>query len=226
MRLYAYMDVDAYQALLRDGRIVGSPEHSVFYPEFASAYGWLSDVMRARIGEAPEGCHPRWPVFAWALHNGLTPLAYDREIGHPDSDDPITADFLVGFDVSEEAHLLSDFDDWHFVLNNWFLPSCGSASEDLAGDGEAFDALCERHGCNPYVGECPPEVETARRSNWERIFDHPYENGCAQATLWELRAEWVFLVKARRDTAIRRDHTVVQCSMGADILAAQSEIQS
>ncbi|MBY3155341.1 DUF3841 domain-containing protein [Rhizobium laguerreae] len=202
MRLFAYMDSDAYQALLRNGRIIGSPEHSGFQ-DFAPAYGWLSDVMRGRIGQAPDGCHPGWPVFAWAIRNGLTPLAYDRENEHPKSDEANGASFLVGFDAPDGSCLLSDFDDWHYVLNNWFLPSCGSAAEDLAGEVEAFEALCERRGCDPYRGEGPPEVESARRANWERIVDFPDVNGSAQATLWELKAEWVFLAKARSYSAVK-----------------------
>lgn len=205
MRLYHYMDAEAYEAMNRSGRLVGSPAHSP-YPEFAFAYAWLADVMRRRIGPAPEGCDATWPVFTWALHNGLSPLAYDREQDRPGSEDPNDAGFLVGFDVPDGAYLLSDFDDWHFVLNNWFLPSCGSAIDDPDNEGDAFDDLCRRHGCEPYglfdEANSVPEVEAARRANWERIVDHPHDNGSVQATLWELRAEWVFLVKARRYHAI------------------------
>lgn len=204
MRLYHYMDADAYEALTRDGRIVGSREHSP-YPEFAPAYGWLSDVMRRRIGNAPDGCHPDWPVFAWALHNGLSPLTYDLEQDRPLSEDPNDASFLVGFDAPEGSYLLSDFDDWHFVLNNWFLPSGGSSSEEKV-EYDAFDALCKQHDRSPYGcdGLAPvPEVEAMRQANWERIVDHPYDNGSVQATLWELRSDWVFLVKARRHHAIK-----------------------
>lgn len=204
MRLYHYMDRDAYETLNRDGRIVGSPEHSP-YPEFATAYGWLADVMRRRLGNAPDGCHTDWPVFVWALHNGLSPLAYDREHDRPRSEDPNDASFLVGFDVPEGSYLLSDFDDWHFVLNNWFLPSGGSLVDET-DESDAFEALCKRHDRSPYGhdGLPPvPEVESMRRANWERIVDHPYDNASAQASLWELRAEWVFLVKARRHHAIK-----------------------
>ncbi|MDW9481928.1 DUF3841 domain-containing protein [Sinorhizobium meliloti] len=204
MRLYHYMDADAYEAMNSTGRLVGSPAHSS-YPEFAFAYGWLADVMQRRIGPAPEGCHSRWPVFTWALHNGLSPLAYDREQNHAGSEDPNDAGFLVGFDPPEGAFLLSDFDDWHYVLNNWFLPSGGSA-DDSAEEGDAFEELCQRHGCSPYRfdGDVDtPEVEAARRANWERIVDYPHDNGSVQATLWELKAEWVFLVKARRFHAIK-----------------------
>jgi hypothetical protein len=206
MRLYHYMDADAYEAMTQEGRIVGSPAHSS-YPEFSIAYAWLANVMRRRIGPAPEGCHETWPVFTWALHNGLSPLAYDREQDCPGSDDPNEAAFLVGFDVPEGSYVLSDFDDWHFVLNNWFLPSEGSSSDDPNGEGDAFDELCRRHGCEPHGffddATINSEVEAVRRSNWERIVDRPHDNGSVQATVWELKAEWVFLVKARRYHAIK-----------------------
>ena len=206
MRLYHYMDTDAYEAMIRTGRLVGSPAHSP-YPEFAFAYGWLADVMHRRIGPAPEGCNATWPVFSWVLHNGLSPLAYDREQNSPGSEDPNDAGFLVGFDVPDDKYLLSDFDDWHYVLNNWFLPSCGSAIDDPDCEGDRFEELCRRHGCESYglfdEASSIPEVEAARRANWERIVDYPHDNGSVQATTWELRSEWVFLVKARRYHAIK-----------------------
>jgi hypothetical protein len=204
MRLYHYMNADAYEAMIREGRITGAPDHSPF-PEFAMAYRWLTDVMRSRLGEPPSGCHPEWPVFTWAIHTGLSPLAYDFEQSFPGGDDCDDSSFLIGFDVPEGQYLLSDFDDWHFVLNNWYLPSVGSSVYE-SEDGNAFEALCKLHDRDPwgYDGKPPvPQVEAMRRSNWERIVQHPYENGSAQATLWELRADWVFLVKARRHHAIK-----------------------
>ncbi|MCZ7862809.1 DUF3841 domain-containing protein [Agrobacterium salinitolerans] len=206
MRLYHYMDADAYEAMIRTGRLVGSPAHST-YPYLAFAYGWLADVMRSRIGPAPEGSNETWPVFTWAQRAGQSPLAYDSKHNRPRSEDPNDAGFLVGFDVPDGAYLLSDFDDWHYVMTNSFLPSGGGESDEADVENNRFKELCELHGCNPYCDfdEEPiiPEVQSARRVNWKRIVDHPYDSGSVQATVWELKAEWVFLVRARRYHAIK-----------------------
>jgi hypothetical protein len=210
MRVYHYLETGAYEALRRTGWIVGSPKHSEYAnsDQFERAYGWLANVMERRIGPAPSHCHPGWPVFGWVLHNGMTPLEYDRFREKPRSGDRCDASFLVGFDVPDGSYVLSDFDDWHFVLNNWFLPSCGSALDDVVGETEAFDILSERYGYDrtgsPGANGRADEVEAVRRSNWERIVDRPYENASVQATVWELKWEWVFLVKARRRRAVTR----------------------
>jgi hypothetical protein len=79
---------------------------------------------------------------------------------------------LLTVDVPEHAVLLSDFDYWHVVLN----------------DGDLIF----------------PDSETAvysekeKQKSWEKIFDieHCYdgeidEYPTTQATLWEIRQEWV-----------------------------------
>jgi hypothetical protein len=219
------MESDAYEALRRVGHIVGSPEHSVFndLDQFVTAYGWLADRMATRIGPAPAHCNPRWPVFGWAEHNGQSALEYDRQRELPGHDDTTDAPFLVGFDVPDGSYLLSDFDDWHFVLNGWFLPSCGSDVEDDGGETDAFYALCERHGydttCAPGPAGPVDAVETMRRSNWGRIIECPNQYGSVQASMWELRWDWVFLVKARRDTAILKRNPVVKFSVATNTLA-------
>ena len=193
MKLYHYMDAAAYGALLADGRITGSKVHSTF-PEFEQPYAWLAEVMRKRIGDAPSHADPDWPVFAWHSHDGLDPVAYDRR-----SEDE--SELLVGFDVPEGRYLLSDFVDWHFVLNGWYMPSCGADDDAGSTESDAFDEMCKAAGYDIWTAgpDGPaPEVEAARRRQWERVVDHPHATDPAQATLWELRLEWVFFVKVRR----------------------------
>lgn len=199
MRLYSYMDYDAYKALLTNGSIVGSPKHSD-YQEFEQAYGWLANAMDQRIGMAPVHCNPQWPVFAWSLHDGLDPLVYDKE-----STD-IHADFLVGFEPPEGSYLLSDFDDWHFILNDWFLPSCGSDDDAGMEEMHIFDNHCAAAGYDKFgrPGKSGPsaEIEAMRRSHWGRIIDFPLSSGSVQASLWEIKKEWIFLVRARTHNGI------------------------
>nr|WP_250808627.1 DUF3841 domain-containing protein [Neorhizobium tomejilense] len=199
MRLYHYMDSPAYSALMSTGSLVGSPSHSPF-PEFAAAYGWLAGEMRNRIGDAPGHANGAWPVFAWAMHEGMNPVSYDHD--HPEHG----GDLLVGFEVPEGSYVLSDFDDWHYILNNWYLPSTGSSDDETASAESAeFDRRCEEAGYDIWMpgerGTCP-DIETMRRRHWNRVVELPHLSGSVQATLWELKAEWVFFVRARTWKAI------------------------
>jgi hypothetical protein len=199
MKLYHYMDRPAYAALIRCGTMVGEPDHSP-YPDFAEAYRWLAGQMRDRICEPPPHAHRDWPVFSWHSHEGMEPVRYDIE--HPEQD----GDLLVGFDVPEGAYMLSDFDDFHFVLNGWYFPSTGSEGDDTAtAESDHFDRICAEAGYDlwsPGDKGLDPAVEEMRMRHWSRIVDFPMSSGSVQATSWELRAEWMFLVRARRYSAI------------------------
>lgn len=198
MRLYKYMEVDAYKALLAQGHLVGSPEHSPF-PDFENAYGWLAGMMEQRIGKSPEHANSKWPVFAWATRHGHDPLRFDS-VGNDDK-----SPLFVGFDVPDGKYVLSDFDEWHYVLNNWYLPSMGSYVEDDGGESDRFDAMCEAAGYTTWTpgprGVCA-EVEELRSRHWGRVVDHPDQSGTIQATLWEVRLEWMFLVRVKKGKGI------------------------
>ena len=86
---------------------------------------------------------------------------------------PIT---LLTIDVPEKHILLSDFDYWHFVLNDIPLR--------FSKDGK--------------IENCS---ETEKLKSWEKIFDTTYRiegDGdtpmSTQAVLWEIKKEW--LIKA------------------------------
>lgn len=194
MKLYHYMDAAAYRSLNENGYVIGSPEHSTF-PDFAEAYAWLADVMADRIGPAPQHAHPRWPVFSWHLHNGLDPVAYDAVMEYEDK-----TGLLVGFDVPDDLCVLSDFDDWHYILNGWYLPTYGIDEPAADKECEDFDARCKTAGYDlwtPPAKGPDPDVERMRRKNWKRVVDYPTANGSVQATTWELRLDWMFFVRVR-----------------------------
>lgn len=77
--------------------------------------------------------------------------------------------------------LLSDFDNWHYVLNDWYLSSTWN-EKDWENEESWFDSL-------------PQDIQKQKMlESWERIFDiEPYETDFAakgkfvQATFWKLR---------------------------------------
>jgi len=94
-------------------------------------------------------------------------------------------DTCIEVDIPEENVLLSDEEDWHFVLNDWFY--------SVAKSEEEYDRLQSKY-------ESLPEEEKGkvREKSWERIFEvEPidtdwHRQGCyVQAVFWELRLSQV-----------------------------------
>lgn len=95
-------------------------------------------------------------------------------------------------DLDPQEILLSDFADWHFPLNDFFLPLDETESEQF--DREEREA---GYDCR---GPRPEPLQSRVLTSWERIFDFTRE--CRdwrgrfrardiQATFWELRMEHV-----------------------------------
>lgn len=87
--------------------------------------------------------------------------------------------------------LLSNVEDWHFVLNRWYL----SRSEAEA-EAEAFDADLAANGI-PYGWPYPEPFQSHVMDSWPRIFDldqtgrepawtHDPKHLGIQATFWRL----------------------------------------
>lgn len=124
--------------------------------------------MRARVGATPEGVE--FPVWAWYQWEGKRKRPDMRCHGRcSEKGIPIV---LLTVDVPTEKVLLSDFDYWHMVLNDWAL---------------VF----------PFVPKAKYS-EAVKRKSWENIFDiecsyDGEDEHClsTQATLWEIKQEWV-----------------------------------
>ncbi len=182
MRLVTIQDKAAYDELCATGVLRCKAELAEWLSEdsFKAAYDWLVKQMKKRIGEPPNGV--RYPIWAWhSLDNRTTKVDLRRSEFNNYSGEH----YILTIDVPGEQVLLSDEENWHFVLNNWFLS--GAKSEKDFDKAEAwFDSLP------------PDERQQVKEKSWEGIFDiTPLENdfhrqGCfVQATFWELCREQV-----------------------------------
>ena len=87
---------------------------------FREPYQWMTSQMKDRIGPAPSGV--TYPVWAWYQWEGVRkrpdmrtqPMKSFRE------EMPVA---LITADIPDDRVQLSDFDTWHYVLNNWVLDS-------------------------------------------------------------------------------------------------------
>ncbi|TLS52392.1 DUF3841 domain-containing protein [Paenibacillus antri] len=95
--------------------------------------------------------------------------------------------------------LVSNFSTWHHVLNYWYLPSSQEDFETF--DKEMKQKLTENNV--KYVDRKllkDHNYHDKIKKSWDLIFDldfyflfvnEPKEQSAIQATLWEIKIEWV-----------------------------------
>ncbi len=168
--LWTVQALEAYEVLERTGVLYGTRERIMF--EDGRAYGWLCNQMKIR-GILPEENGETFPIWAWYKLEGKEPdLRALQEL----SED---GQRLVALElrVSHDRVLLSDFDLWHYVLNDWYVAATEEEDERFQKFGHFFN----QH----------------RQNTWPRIFkvgDWKFldfygitnENEYVQGTLWHI----------------------------------------
>lgn len=180
LTMYTLQTHDAYETLARDGVLVGDP--SLGWPEFQEAYTWMLRQMDQRLPGPQGGLLWLWPT---ATHERLRDDARH---------DP--GNVLLTVRVAQARVLLSDFLDWHVVLNRSLhvplLP--GESNEEWEARWTLIDEDFEERA-TPYRGEpttaWPEALRAEIESSWEAIFDPATWRTppVLQATMRELRAE-------------------------------------
>ena len=168
---------EAYEVLRQTGELFGTREHIMF--EDSRAYDWLCSKMKAR-GILPEKESYEYPIWAWYSFLGKKPDL--RTTGFvPKGTKAVRLELRVDL----KRVLLSDFDLWHYVLNDWYV---ATSEEELA-----------KFNNNEYFRK-------NRKKTWNRIFrvfDYDFlsfygitrENQNVQATMWNITMDDVVCVK-------------------------------
>ncbi|WP_088362969.1 DUF3841 domain-containing protein [Bacillus cereus] len=130
---YTNQSIEAYKKFEEKGYLTGN--EAFVDSDFLSSYKWLIEQMNNKINN--DGS---FPVWLWTEKPDL------NEEGHFDKG---TKAVCLTIEIPDEKVLLSDFDAWHCVLNNWF---CSLTEEE----DELFDQ-----------GKC----EMTKEQSWQRVFD-------------------------------------------------------
>jgi len=140
--------------------------------------------MKHRVGEPPQGV--KYPIWAWYLLDGK-PAKVD--LRKTEFNNYRGEHYALAVEVPDKQILLSDEENWHYVLNGWYLGEAENESD--------YDKIETWFNAIP-----PDEQRKEKKKSWERIFDVAHvENdfnrrGCfVQATFWELRKEQVISVR-------------------------------
>jgi len=181
MKLWTIQPLCVYEKLLEQGNLHCDPDCDGFWgnvsKEFMSAYNWLVGQMEARVGPSPMGV--RYPFWAWALIDGVSKKPDLRRV---EFNGFVGEHVILELEIPEADVLLSDEENWHYVLGNWYLHDVHGSE----GEWEEADA---------WFDNLPPdEQESVRRKSWEKIFDKDAPDNdweFVQACFWELRLDQV-----------------------------------
>lgn len=184
MRLWTVQPLEAVEILERDGVFTCDECLSINWGDFHDAYVWLVDEMDNRNIHHPEGL--TLPLWAWHTRNWKHKKPDFRTIG---LGCPGHRYVCIEFEIDDKDVLLSDYDNWHFVLNrSWF---------DDSKNEEEWEKLHEWYDSLDW-----PTREKMMLESWQKIFDVEPEKtdwGCkgayVQATFWELRKDMVKDIK-------------------------------
>ena len=168
MRIWTTQTVLFWNQLQEHGVIHCDTSKSWGSSDYKEAYDWMAAQMVKRIGPAPEGVD--YPIWGWQ-QVGCYKKEYHGSVADGSGEDD---EFVfITAEIPDDLVLLSDFDNWHCVLNHWYA-----------------DLLRHRNEI---------DEEAAIIKSWDNIFDlnrrgryiRHRRNRTIQATFWEMRLEWV-----------------------------------
>lgn len=135
--------------------------------QFRASYHWLIGEMTPTIPQ-PDGVE--LPIWAWAKNYGISQKPDRRRmLFNSYSKD----DAILELEVPDGLVLLSDYDDWHFVLNN--CPIQSDEEWEIDPDREFSEA--------------------EKFESWKQVFSTE-SKGFVQACFWFIEPE--YLVKVHR----------------------------
>ena len=196
MIIWTIQHHSAYEHLLRNGILRANEDRLFCEDDFRHAYDWMGQQMLSAGLMPPEGVH--YPVWAWYQWEGIRKRRDMREGGHAKRGERIVQ---LTVEIEDKDILLSDFDLFHYVINDWYLPV--NEKDDLAFEakheslGYSFRDLQDHDIQTEEMNQLRDEI----RASWNRallldIEDDGWlygrnEKKSIQATFWELRLDQV-----------------------------------
>jgi Domain of unknown function (DUF3841) len=152
----------AFESLLSTGVLV--PDNALAEPDFTDAYAWMLRQMAARLGTQGNGALWFWARIRRENLVELCGLARDG--------------VLLTCRVPRERVLLSNFADWHSVLNACpFVPDLPGATDDAFSARidkvlEDFDDRLKAAGARDAgISGWPEHLKAEAEQSWEFALD-------------------------------------------------------
>ena len=116
MRLWTIQGIEIYKQLQRDEVAYCTEPAWADDEKFLKAYDWMAEQMRQRIGEPPIK-DIKYPMWAWYQYTSAKSKKPSRS--YLDIEKGISV--YMEIEIPDNEVLLSDFSNWHNVLNQWPL---------------------------------------------------------------------------------------------------------
>ena len=183
MRLWTMQPVEVYNILMKDGVFTCNPD-KVCEPSFLDRYGWMNAKLNEKDTK-PENVE--YPIWAWFRFDSKEKKPDLRHSCYGNRGDKMVC---MELEVTDEKVLLTDFDLWHFPLNDWWLDTSmfkhGFTEEEYDLNHKLFKGLSKE------------EQRQEKEKSWDMALDiEPFESEWiskgmyVQAVFWELKREYV-----------------------------------
>lgn len=186
MRLWTIQHEKAFETLEKSG-VLTANENNLFCEDYYRfAYDWLVEQMKLRVGMPPYGIH--YPIWAWYQWEGKRKRCDLRCGGYAQRGTHLVQ---LEMEIPDNEVMLSDFDDWHCVLNR------GLNSDDEAELDEYYNSIRDIDNEEFWnnIEKYPDLVHLREKviQSWDRIFDmdNIRNDASIQATFWLLKKEQV-----------------------------------
>ena len=152
MRLWSIQTVQAYEELLSKGVLYTNEKLSMAHEEpiFKVAYRYMMKQFAFRLSTKISN----YPIWSWYWYDGKLKPRPDLRCKYYDT--PGTKLVRLTLDVPDNEVLLSDFNLFYFVLNDWYIPK---NQQDL----EKYDKL--------KITLTNDELNKLKQDSWDLIFD-------------------------------------------------------
>lgn len=178
IKLWTIHPIEVMDIIEEKGKLTCNKEKSFFGEDFKAPYNWMGKQMDKKGIVHPKDLE--LPIWGWYKRNWKHKKPDLREGCYEKRGTKCVCIEIIK-PINEV--LLSDFEEWHYVLNDIYLDTSNN-EEEWDRQHDWFDSL-----------EISLQIKEKEKS-WERIFDiTPFENewrrkGCdIQATFWELKKE-------------------------------------
>lgn len=105
---------------------------------------------------------------------------------------PAEKQVILEIIVDRKNVVLTDSEKWGYVANYWYLPLDKEDERKFNEELEKLGIGDESELCMGHKGDFYPHLRSRIIKSWERLFESPSQiTTDTQATLWELRKEWI-----------------------------------
>lgn len=182
MKLWTIQPKEVLEIVERKGVFYNSKERSDNWADFKNAYLWMVEEMTKRNILAPENCDlPLWAWHTTDWHHDCPDFEY---MNYSNNGNQV----CLEVEVPDEEVLLSDYDTWHYVLNNMYFEDSKTEEEweKFRAEFELLDSDSKRR---------------VTIKSWQKVFNTRAEKTewysvgrNIQATFWKLKKDYIVKV--------------------------------